>query len=231
MAEVWFDFGEPASPDLIDPGEDYTLALGFAAGEDCPCLGVRWRVPDTAPTGTCSAAVWRVSDEQLLAFKDFTITTEQGAELNIYFDQVDVPTLSASVGYRASIYTPNRYVATTSYGWPVTEGILTAGSANGWLATAPQFPAIQSGNSANYHVSPIIEGATVDGVLAVALPAAAGSLAATLTVRGALAAILPAVGVSLRQSAGTVIRPASGTVSRPDAGTVTRPNTGIVSRP
>nr|MDT0658030.1 hypothetical protein [Micromonospora sp. DSM 115978] len=158
MAELWFDWPEPALPDLLDVGEDYTLGVQFETGGAVPAPGVRWRVPDTAPTGTCAAAIWRVSDEALLAAVDFEVEIGQaGAPLNIYFDLGDVPTLLAVTPYRASIYTPNRYCATTAYPWPEIEGILTAGTDNGWLATAPQFPAIESGNAANFHISPIVD--------------------------------------------------------------------------
>ncbi|MDM4722755.1 DUF4082 domain-containing protein [Micromonospora sp. WMMA1363] len=160
MAEFAFIFGGPALPDLEDPGQDYTLAVDFATNLSLPCVGVQWRVPDTAPTGTCTAALWRVSDQVLLASKTFTVGVG-GALLTVSFDAA--VTVVAGTNYRAGVYTPNRYVATTNFDWPHTDDPLVAGADNGWLATELAFPGVESGNAANYHVSPVVDIPSGDG--------------------------------------------------------------------
>jgi hypothetical protein len=155
VAEVAFDWGNPASADLQDPGEDYTLAVQFQLSASYNITGVRWRIPGTAPTGTCKAVLYSGAGS-LLASKDFTvISAEEGTDKDVDFD---APVLgAASTNYRAGIYTPNRYCATANYTWPQTDGVLTATAANGFLTTEDAFPGTESGNDANYHVSPLVD--------------------------------------------------------------------------
>lgn len=162
MAEVAFSFGVPALPDLVDPSVNYNLAVRFTSSETHNCVGIDWYVPATPPTGNCSVQLWNVGTEVRLAAKTVSFAGQGGTLVRTYFDTpVEI---TASTQYAASIHTPNRYVATTSYTWPHTDGILTAIANNGWLAflTDPSsgvdvFPNIQSGNAGNYHVSPVLE--------------------------------------------------------------------------
>lgn len=156
MAEQVFTWPAPGLPDNLDPGEDYVLAVQFTVSQDCSCVGVEWQVPTTAPSGTCAAALWDTAGPTLLASADFT--PNANTLQRVYFDPEDIAALVTTGTYRAGIYTPDRYTATTSYTWPETQGLLTATANNGWLQTAVgNYPDIESGNDANFHVSPVVD--------------------------------------------------------------------------
>lgn len=181
MSELVFTWGAPTLPDQIDVGEDYTLAVQFTVSQDCTCVGVQWRVPDTAPSGQCAIVLWDVATETLLSSANFTAVA--GTTQRVYFAPGDESALVTTATYRAGIYTPDRYVATTSYAWPETQNILTATTNNGWLQVAPgNYPNIESGNDSNFHVSPVVDDGD-DGTTAtslVAVSSTVGSAAKTV---------------------------------------------------
>lgn len=154
-----FNFGAPALTNLNDATQ-YTLAVEFTCSSSLPCVGCEWRVPDTAPGGTCRVSLWRVSDQTRVASHSFTVGVGDPGNLVQYL--FDTPfTIDASTAYRASVMTPDRYVATTNYTWPHTDGTLTAGATNGHLhAGGDVYPDVASGNSANFHISPIVDTAS-----------------------------------------------------------------------
>lgn len=158
-SELALSFSPPALPDLND-GVAYTLAVDFQASQSVPCVGVEWYVPATPSPATWIVSLWRVSDQAELAFKATSGFAGHGGQLvRVHFDTP--VTLASSTAYRASVLT-EAYVATTNATWPHTTGILTASAANGWLADdvvdyARHFPGTQSGNSANFHVSPVVQ--------------------------------------------------------------------------
>ncbi|PZG18978.1 hypothetical protein C1I95_12425 [Micromonospora craterilacus] len=193
--EVTFDWGAPPElPDAVDPGQSYALGVRWQLLVDAPIPGVEWQVPQTLPSGLCAAALWSDTGS-LLASADFTPPPESaGQKLRIYFDGGPYSGVADTI-YRASIYTPDRYVATTNYPWPVTVPGMATTSDNGYLTGSAAFPAAQSGNSANFHVSPILQldqdetTAELDGVLPALTAAVAGQAGAA----AGLVAVLPAL--------------------------------------
>jgi hypothetical protein len=89
----------------------------------------------------------------LLASANVTFNTS-GQTITYFAASVD---LTANTDYLASVLTPDRYVATTNFTWPHVDAPLTAVAANGWLQFSDVFPDVQSGNGANFHVSPVLE--------------------------------------------------------------------------
>jgi hypothetical protein len=157
VADLTFDFAEPASPDLTD-GVELILGVKFSTDEALPCIGVEWRVPNTAPSGPCTFSLWNFTTTGKLAGKAADVTASAGQLVQVLFD---TPVeLAAGTNYLASVFTPNRYVATPNHVWPQTDGPLTADADNGWFTVWPEdaFPTNQSGNDSNYHVSPILDG-------------------------------------------------------------------------
>lgn len=162
MASIAFNFGTPALPDLVDATVNYNLGVKFQTSAALNCVGVQWFVPATAPTGTCTLSIWRVSDTTRIALVTANFAGQGGTLVQTNFA---VPiALSAATDYIAAVHTPNRYVATTSYSYPQTDGVLTAPADNGWLKDAldpasavDDFPSIESGNDGNFHVSPVLD--------------------------------------------------------------------------
>lgn len=161
VSELFFTFSAPALTDLQDADVAYTLGVDFQSSSALPCTGVQWRVPDTAPSGSGEISLWLSADGTKLAGKTITFTGLGGAVRSWYFDTP--VNLSANTAYRASVLTVERYVATTNASWPQTAGVLTAGTDNGWLkddtdgTPTALFPDTESGNNANFHVSPILQ--------------------------------------------------------------------------
>lgn len=156
MANQTFTFAAPALPDLND-GAELTLGVVFAVSESVPCIGIQWRVPVTPPSGNCTLSLWNADTQAKLAGKSADFTGLGGTDQQVLFDAP--VTLDVGTNYLASVYTPNAYVATTSYTWPQTDGVLTADASNdrfvGWPTEA--YPTNVSGNASNYHVGPIVQ--------------------------------------------------------------------------
>lgn len=239
MAEVAFSFGAPALPDAND-SDDYTLALRWNLLVAAPILGVEWRVPDTLPSGLCTAALWSDAGA-LLTEVDFTPSVA-GQLLRVYFP---APYAAAVGVYRASVYTPNRYTATTGYGWPVSvAGVMETTVDNGYLSGSAAFPGGESGNGANFHVSPVVSVAdaavaqgSADVAFGFAVAAAGGRGSAGASALGFDLAV-SAVGSSPSRGSAAVelalavdVRSGRAVVRRPDVGVVARPFAGVVVRP
>jgi hypothetical protein len=160
VTELALSFSAPALPDLFDDGVRYTLGVEFQVSSSVPCVGVDWRVPTTAPAQPSRVSLWDPADSSRLATKVVDYAGQGGTTVRTRFDTPF--TLSANTAYRVSVLTEFRYVATTNDTWPKTTGIITATADNGWLASdsnalTEHFPDTESGNSANFHVSPVVQ--------------------------------------------------------------------------
>lgn len=157
-----FDWGAPALPNAVDGAAVYTLGVKFQTAEALPCIGVQWHSTLTAPTGSMAFTLWGVTGQNILATASATIdpVEDVGQLLNVLFD--DPVALAVGVDYMATFHTedlaPTRYCVTTTYPWPQTDGPLVADAVNGWFVAWNDevFPNNASGNTANYHVSPIL---------------------------------------------------------------------------
>lgn len=151
-----FSWGNPALPDLTD-GVALVLGVKFAVAQAASCTGVEWRVPNTVPVGLCTFTLWNFDTQLRLATVDATVGAGSAGALTRFLFASPVAVASGT-NYLASVFTPNRYVATANYTWPRTDGILTADAANGWLVIWPTevFPNNESANDANYHVGPVV---------------------------------------------------------------------------
>lgn len=161
MADHFFDWDEPALPDLTDDTVRYTLGVEFEASEAVPCTGVRFRVANTLPTEDVTVSIWETAGGTAVATKTVSLVPgDVGTTKTVLFDSP--VTLDIDTPYRASVFLFEHYVATTNSVWPHTEGILTATADNGWLHSAGAvnaYPEVESGNAANYHVSPLLQSA------------------------------------------------------------------------
>jgi hypothetical protein len=151
---------EPANTDAEDPGQSYNMGIRFADDDGGPCVGVQWRVPDTAPApagGVHAVAIWDAATSTRVAYEEFTPVP--GGYQDVLF--VAPPTLDpAPAEYVAVVYTFH-YTFRASGGAPVSSvsGKLNADEGrladyNGGSATAP-FPT----NVFNtwYYVSPLMD--------------------------------------------------------------------------
>lgn len=147
----------PALPDL-DNGGLLTVGTLFSLSMNAPILGVQWRVPNTLPASgspDSQIALW-TSGGALLDFANVTWTAPMAGTYQSFYFSVPFAGIGGT-SYMASMFTRNRYVATTNYTWPQTTGIITADANNGWFFAGAGFPVTQSGNAATYYVSPIVQ--------------------------------------------------------------------------
>lgn len=163
MAEIVLNFAAPALPDLQDAGVSYTLGVQFQLAEALNCVGVQWTVPTTAPGLVSRVSIWETAGSTELVGKDVDLSTSGGQTVQVRFDTPQA--LAAATNYRASVFVRERYVATTNDAWPKETAPITATAANGFLGFDSEthtihYPVTESGNDANFHVSPIID----DGV-------------------------------------------------------------------
>lgn len=225
MAEVAFQFGEPALTDL-DDATSYTLGVRFTLDEALDVIGVQWRVPDTISPGVHVVALWSDAGSLLAFSDDFTPDPGDAGQLTSYYFTTPFAA-SAATAYRASVFTPGRYTATTNYAWPHSNDPLTATADNGYLrAGSAGFPNAESGNDANFHVSPIVDTGTEEheGTASLSLNLAlAGS--GSRVASGAASLTLSLSLVATGQGVGQTVIP------RPDDGTITKPSAGTVSVP
>lgn len=170
MAVSLFGNETPVIGDATD-NQRYTLGTEFVTAVSGTATHGRWHFPANAQPGgeLASIGIYRVSDQQLLGQAAFTAPTL--GQWNEVAFPAPIP-LAAGTAYRVAVYTPGRYVATTSYPWPKTSGDLTAGVDNGWLSNANGgtlvFPATESGNNASFFPDLLFE---PDADLPSALPA------------------------------------------------------------
>lgn len=197
MAQNLFGTETPAIADASDAAE-YVLATRFTPGVAGAITHGRWHFPTNAQPGDApvQVGIYRVSDQVLLGSATFPAFPTLGAWNQVAFSSPIA--VSAGATYAVAIYLAGRYVATTGYPWPKTSGDLTAGSANGWLASASgglTWPGSQSGNAASYFADVVFEpdGAAVAGTAALTLPPIAAAATGTAAAPGAALLTLPAV--------------------------------------
>lgn len=135
MSQTIFGAAVPALPDLSD-GVDIALGTRFTPAVNGTVSYGRWRFPDTIPHASTQVVfgLYLVSGPTLLASASFPLAATLGA-----WNQVALTTpvpVTAGTTYAAVVWSPNRYVATSAYPFPVTSGDLTAVTANGWFTTA-----------------------------------------------------------------------------------------------
>lgn len=200
-----FDFGTPGQLDQSDGGATYALGGAWTSDVDCEVIGNKWRCPTNGPSGQQKMALYRVSDQTLLA-ESLLFTPVTGVYNDILF--TTPAAIVAGVEY-VSVVVTNRYAYTSPGGWPHTsvEGHLTTPSSLGgrFVTTTAGTSAYPSGTSAaNYHIGPIVR--LVDAAATVTITPA--------TSTGAAVAVDPDAPVA---QAG--LTPAETTVSAPPVGT------------
>lgn len=183
-----------------DDGTDYTLGTRFRRSTSGQIVRGRWYFPDPVPTGTVEWVLYDDATQAELARQAFVAPVAGSWN--------ETPNLAVPVDYtantllRASIYTPNRYVATTSF-FATTDhvnGDITApGNAggslqnNGWLGSTDEFPSIISGNAASFFADIVFaaESTTVTGSVAVDLPTMSAAVTGNVESAGTLDITLP----------------------------------------
>jgi hypothetical protein len=101
----------------------YTMGTGFSASADGTITAARWYFPSTLPTATVSGGLFRNSDQALLGMTTFSSPTAGAWNEATYSSAIPI---TGGTAYTAVIWTPDHYVATTSYAFPKTSGQLTA---------------------------------------------------------------------------------------------------------
>jgi len=164
VARQSFTWGaEPDNGNNFDLTTQLTLGLEFTVDGTRDCVGVKFRVTATLPTGPSPAfvAVWDVldHDEPLAsaAFDWSDYSDDVGTDVEVDFDTP--VTLTDGAVYRVSLQSFERFVTTPGWAWPFEDegGVLTATATNGVLAVTFAYPDLTSGAANNYFVSPIVE--------------------------------------------------------------------------
>jgi len=155
MSDTIFGAEVPALNNLTD-GASYCLATNFIPAVSGTITHAKYFFPDSAGAGY-TGGIYRVSTSvqqgTTVTFPD----TNPGWRTAAFSPPIPV---TAGVEYQISIYIPDRYEATTGYGWPKVSGNLTASADNGWLAITPSsntFATIESGNGASYFADVVFE--------------------------------------------------------------------------
>lgn len=127
MAEqtLWTSY-TPAITDAND-SQQYGLGTTFYSVTPGWVLGVKWRFPDTLPSGSVTAKLWRNDgDDTLLASGTELASATFSAPVAGTVNEVRFVTpiaISANVDHVVSIKTPDRYVATSGYDpWDTGSG-------------------------------------------------------------------------------------------------------------
>lgn len=164
MAEetIFANSDTPAS--AFEEGSTLSLGTRFQVTESGSAKRARFYCAASGPggSGIVTMQLHRVSDSALLATATFAAPTF-GAwnETNwIVGGSPGTVTLATGTVYSTSYTTPNRYVATPSYGgWPDSSagGHMTSGSPGGYYVAGTAMPVTVSGNSANYWADCVVE--------------------------------------------------------------------------
>lgn len=160
MPQNIFGSAVPALGDAADGATNYAMGTRFTPAVSGTVTHGRWRFPATIPSATVPVEVglYAVVGASLLGSTSFPLGATLGAWNEVaYSSPISV---TAGTEYATVIWTPLRYVATTTYGWPVTSGDLTTSSSNGYLSVNPgalTFPTTLSGNTASYFADVVFE--------------------------------------------------------------------------
>jgi hypothetical protein len=159
MSESLFGSTAPALQNEAD-GVNYALGTRFTPGVNGTISAGKWFFPTTIPDASVQVqiGVYLASGPTLLGSASFPLGSTLGAWNTVNFGSP----ISVTGGtlYAVVIWTPLRYVATTTYSWPATSTNLTATSSNGWLAVSPgalTYPTTVSGNTASYFADVVFD--------------------------------------------------------------------------
>lgn len=158
-----FTFNTVTTADQAD--SIFMLGCRWTTATAGTSAGVEWRRPTNLPTTNVYCALYRESDQQLIAsggpFLPATLTPGLNT-LNF--------TLPANVSpgetYRSAVLT-NRYAFSSPGGWPyTTTNLMAPSTGNGCLvsttAGALVYPSGAHPGGANFHVSPLFEASVIE---------------------------------------------------------------------
>lgn len=200
-------FGAQTPAGTFNDATAYTMGTRFTPGVAGWATHGRWYFPSTLPGSTVSCGVYRNSDQVLLGSATFSSPTVSAWNTAVFSSPI---ALSAGVVYTAVIWTPDRYVATSSYPWPSGAGDLVSDAVGAGRFDAAGSPFVFPTSNANgsYFVDVVFETVLSSDVIpaGIAVPVALGSPTAALNRTAAPAglAVPVALGVpsvSLNRSA------------------------------
>lgn len=154
-----------AATNLDQADSPFMLGCRWTTSADGTSAGVEWLRPTNLPTIPVYCAIYRESDQQLIAsggpFQPNTLTP--GLNTLNFTAPVNVVTTET---YRSAVLT-NRYAFSSPGGWPYTTASMNAPvQSNGCLAgTAPAtlvYPSLAHAGGANFHVSPLFEATVIE---------------------------------------------------------------------
>jgi hypothetical protein len=159
MSESLFGTTAPSLQNEAD-GVNYALGTRFTPGVNGTISAGKWFFPTTIPDASVQVTigVYLASGPTLLGSASFPLGATLGAWNTVNFGSPI--SVTAGTLYAVVIWTPLRYVATTTYSWPATSTNLTATSSNGWLAVSPgalTYPTTVSGNTASYFADVVFD--------------------------------------------------------------------------
>jgi hypothetical protein len=252
VAEQVLDFGLgfPASQEN-DTTTELSLGLRFTISENAPCVGVEVLAPLILPSGPspARAAIWDADDpSDALDIATFDWSTLTPGEWNrIYLDGGPLALVTTKI-YVASYQTYERWAGTNGYSLPLTTGIITALSPNGYAKVGLPYGYPANVNAYTFGVSPVMDvtsavEATVDAVMPAmtatgeasltvsaqadgTTPALTAAVAASQTITATVSATMPATTAVITTVDTDVHPPSTGTVTRPDDGVVAVPRIG-----
>ncbi len=125
MAYSVFTVQVPADQNASDGAPGLTLATRIIIGVAGEVLGIRWRFPNTLPSGTVTGLLYSYTGTNLLASEDFSSPVAGAWNTTLF--AASEPVLAAAEVFGA-VWTPDRYVATGGFfnGTSVTNQDLTA---------------------------------------------------------------------------------------------------------
>lgn len=159
VPQTLFGSQVPSLQDWSDgPDTPYTLGTWFNPQTPLRMTHFRWYVPETAQPGGASIVfgLWDNATETLLFDQEFDTAglEDQWIQVPVEGGPVWLPDTAAS-GYMVTVYTPNRFVSTSSYTWSGagTAGVVTCPQPGGFYngVWAPTYPDLEIG-STNYFV-------------------------------------------------------------------------------
>ena len=209
MAESIFTSQTPTTTNASDGAPGLTLCTLFTPAVDGTVTGIRWFFPATLPASNPIGLLWSWTSDASgteLARKTFS-SPVAGAWNTILFDTPVAVT--AGQYYYASVWTPDRYVASTTVftSAGITNGNLIAPQSNNAIprrngrfaaGASPAYPT-NSSNEPNYFADVLFEaaGATNDALIAGNVPSVGGSLTVDQLYDGVIAGNVPALMGSL----------------------------------
>jgi hypothetical protein len=225
VAENLFGTEVPATVNNND-STPYTLGTRFTPQANGQITHIRWRVPDSAPSGNVTMGLYRNSDSVLLSSTTVSVAAAAGT-----WTQVALPSpvsVTSGAAYTAVVFTPDRYVSTNAYAWPKNNGAnLISANPGGWYNGnfAIAFPNDNFGG-ANYFADVVFElpssGVAATGRTSAA--AVAGSSASKRAIASARCCAAARISAASRKAAPVTARAAAVATGR-----VTVRHAGVVA--